>query len=158
MSFTAQNAASPATTGLTSAGMKHLGEHRCKVHAFNACTHDDGTDGPPNRACEELDGKPTSPGYEVPNDCADQSGKNEGRADGDLLLVDDAARDGLRHLGRQKSTDKIERSAAMTAVFGLKALLAIGRHGIGGVVKSVREVERESRDDDEHHHNQSCRM
>ena len=25
-------------------GDEHLGEHRCKVHAFNACTHDDGTD------------------------------------------------------------------------------------------------------------------
>ena len=99
------------------------------------------------------------PGDEVPYDCADQSGKNEGRADGDLLLVDDAARDGLRHLSRQKCADKIERSRCDDGGLRLERARGDGgSHGIGGVVKSVREVEYESRDDDEHHHNQSCRI
>ena len=80
-------------------GDEHLGEHRGKIHAFNACTHDDGTDQAAKQGMRGARRQADEPGDEVPYDCADQSGKNEGRADGDLLLVDDAARDGLRHLG-----------------------------------------------------------
>ena len=99
------------------------------------------------------------PGDEVPDDRADQSGENESRTDGDLLLINDAARDGLRHLSRQKCADQIERSRCDDGGFRLERARGDGgSHGIGGVVKSVREVKYESRDDDEHHHNQSCRI
>ena len=60
MSFTAQNAASPATTGLTSAGMSTSVSTAAKFTPSTPAPTMTAPTRPPNRACEELDGRPTS--------------------------------------------------------------------------------------------------
>ena len=60
MSRTAQNAARPATTGDTSAGMSTLVSTAAKFTPSTPAPTMTAPTKPPNSACEELDGKPTS--------------------------------------------------------------------------------------------------
>ena len=70
--------------------------------------------------------------------------------DFELLLIDDAARDGVRDFGRQEGANQVQRARRNDRGLGLQGPRGDRRgHGVGRVMEAVREVERQRRDDDE---------
>ena len=104
---------------------KDLGDHGSKVNALNARANDDSADQAAEQRMAARRRKAYQPGEQVPNDGADQTCQDELRRDGDHLLVDQTTGDGLCDLYGQKRADQVQRAAAMTAVLGLSAPVAM---------------------------------
>ena len=90
------------------------------------------------------------PRKQIPQNGTDQAGKNKLRRYCHGVLVDEAARDGLCHLDRQKCADQVERAGGENGSPRLQRAGGDRRcHGVGRIVKAVRKVEDERDDDDE---------
>ena len=96
---------------------------------------------PPISACEELDGMPSSHVEQVPDDAADQAGEHQFQ--GHDVRVDQPLGDRGGHRGGQERTYQVQHSRKTDRDFWLQGATGYrGCHGIAGVVKAVREVER----------------
>ena len=113
---------------------------------------------PPNRACDELDGRPSSQVsmFQViaPMSPAKITAGKHRR--GQLILVDDPARDRLCDLRREEGADEVQDGGQENRHLGLQRARRDGRrHRIRGVVEPVREVEEQCQCDHQHDH-QGC--
>ena len=136
---------------------EHLGKHRTEVHAFNARTDNDGAHKAAEQRMRRARRKAHEPREQVPNDCANEARENEFRSNCHRLLIDDAARNGFRHLSRKKCANQVQRTGSNNRSFRLKRSGCDRRsHSVGRVVKAVREVKRERRYNHEPHNDQSC--
>ena len=110
---------------------------------------------PPNSACEEHDGRPSSQVKQVPEDPADEAGQDDqqqrvpvvggqlrsGCAVG-VLDLHHGVGDGERDLDREERADEVQRRGEAHRDLGpQRAGGDRGRHRVAGVVEAVGEVE-----------------
>ncbi len=123
---------------------------------------------PPNSACEELDGRPSSqvsrfqtmPPMRPAKHDEQQRGSaalEQRRVGGARLVLDlhDRVRDGERDLDAEERAHQVEHRGERDRDLGLQRAGRDGRgHRVRRVVEAVGEVEGERRDDDEHEENE----
>ena len=136
-----------------------LGDHGAEVHTLNTRADDDGADQTAEQRVAARGRKAHQPGEQVPDNGADQTRQDELGGDGDHLLVDQTAGDGLCNLYGQKRADKVQRARGDNCGLGLERARRNGRcHRIGRIVETVREVKRQCGDDHQTDDYQRCRI
>ena len=116
-------AAVPATSGATSAGSRTLDTMTEPLTVLIPAPTTTAPIRPPKRACEELEGSPTSQVSRFQT-MAPTRPANDQR--GDQALVEEAAGDGLGHLGGQAGADEVEDSGQDHGRSRQEAPVAIG--------------------------------
>ena len=125
---------------------------------------------PPSRACDELDGRPSSqvnrfhrmppasPARMMSSTASPPSASSSGFGAPSLVCrLIDGVGDGERHLHREEGADEVEDGRQAHGDLGLQGPGRDRRsHRVGGVVEAVREVEGQCRHDDEHEGDVCC--
>ena len=133
---------------------QHLREKHTTVDRLNARADDRGTDETAEQRVRRARGQTVEPGEQVPDDGADQAGKNHLWRDEHpaVALINETARDGLRDLGREKRANEIQNRGEQHRSFRFqRAGRDGGCHRIRSVVKPVGEVEEERQHNDQQH-------
>ena len=134
-----------------------LGHDHRAVDRGEAGADDDGADQAAEQGVGGAGRQPEQPGEQVPDDRADQAGQDD--RGGDQLVVEEAAGDGLGHLGGQAGADEVEHRGQD---HGRTRLERAGGdragHGVGAVVEAVGEVEDQRDHDHGDDHEQHCHV
>ena len=124
-----------------------LGEEDPAVDRGKASADDCGSNQATEEGVRRARGQAVEPGEQVPDDRADQAGKdllrrNEYAA---LTFADDSARDGAGHLRREERADKIQDRSQQNSRLRLqRARRDRRRHSVRRIVEAVRKNEKES--------------
>lgn len=125
---------------------QHLGDQGVTVHRAHTGRGDGGADQTAHQGVRGTGGQAHQPGQEVPEDRADQGGEDD--LGTDAGLVDETLGDRVGDLHREESSHKVERGGHGHRNLGLECTGRDGGgHRVGGVVETVREIERECGND-----------
>ena len=144
-------------------GNNNLGQNTHPLHAIKADRDNSRTNQATKQSVRRGGGKTQKPGQNVPEDAANQAGKDDEhqcrtvRCYIDTIQVHDAATDRTRHLNREERANEVQGRRQRHGSLRLQRTGRDGScHRITGVVEAIRKVEGERGKHHDHENNEFC--